>query len=206
MKQSYPNASSGLKLMFWGQILSIVGALLAGIGAGIAAAAILATGEVGGFGAVAILGLIVAIAAYVMEIMGLSRAGTDDEGYRTPLYAAIAALVVSVLSYFLGEVFLIGTLLSIVSTILGFIIVNGVCQTTGNLLHSVGNEALVDRGATVSKIYFICTVISVVCTVISIIPILNVLAGLVSAVSAIVLLVAYIMYLTFLSSGSKALA
>lgn len=205
MKQSYPNASSGLKLMFWGQILSIVGALLAGIGAGIAAAAMLAGGS-GGLGAVAILGLIVAIAAYVMGIIGLSRAGTDDEGYRTPLYATIAALVVSVLSYFLGEVFLIGTLLSIVSTILGFIIVNGVCQTTGNLLHSVGNEALVDRGTTVSKIYFICTVISVVCTVISIIPILNVLVGLVSAVSAIVLLVAYIMYLTFLSSGSKALA
>lgn len=204
MNQTYPNAAGGLKLMFWGQILSIIGAVVTGLGTGLAVADVMAGGS-GGLGAVAILGLIVAIAAYVLQIFGLYKAGSDDEGFRLPLMAAVAALVVSVLSSFLGTVPFLGALLSIASVVLNFVVVSGVCKTAGNLLHSVGNDALADRGATVAKIYFICTIIAVVCTVISIIPVLNVLGGLVSAVSSIVLLVAYIMYLTFLSGSSKAL-
>lgn len=197
MNLSYPNAAEGLKMLLISQILSIANVVLAFV-----ATAMLLVGSTLGL----ILVRIVAIAALALTIYGLFKASTDDEGYRTPLYAAAAGLVVSVLSIFLSEVPVIGTLLSIVSTVLSFIVVNGVCQTSGNLLHSKGNEALVDRGNTVSKIYFICTVINVVCTVISIIPVLNILGGLVSAIASIVLLVGYVMYLTFLSSGSKALA
>lgn len=196
MNLSYPNAAEGLKMLLISQILSIVNVLLAFV----ATAMLLA-----GFTLGLTLVRIVAIAALALEIYGLFRATTDDEGYRTPLYAAAAGLVVYVLNIFLSDVPVIGALLTIISTVLAFIIVNGVCQTSGNLLHSKGNEALVDRGNTVAKIYFICTIINVVCTVIGIIPILNILSGLVSAIASIVLLVGYIMYLTFLSSGSKAL-
>ncbi len=197
MNQSYPNAAGGLKMLFLSQILSIVNVVLAFI-----AAAMLLTGSTLGLTLVTIVSIVVC----VLEIYGLFKASSDDEGYRTPLYAAAALLVVVVLNRFLSTVPVVGTLLSIVNTVLGFIVVNGVCQTTGNLLHSVGNEALVDRGNTVSKIYFICTIINVVCTIIGIIPIINILSGLVNAVASIVLLVGYVMYLTFLSSGSKALA
>lgn len=205
MNQSYPNAAGGLKMLFLAQILSIVNIVLAVIAAGMTAAALL-TGDLGGASFMLILVLIVSIVACVLQILGLLKAGNDDAGYRTPLYAAVGVLVIAVLNYFLSSVPIVGTLLSIISTVLSFIVVNGVCQTSGNLLHSVGNEALVDRGNTVSKIYFICTIISVVCTIIGIIPVLNILGGLVSIVAAIVQLVGYVMYLTFLSSGSKALA
>lgn len=197
MNLSYPNAAEGLKMLLISQILSIVNVVLAFV----AAAMLLASGSTLGLNLVRIVSII----ALALTIYGLFKASTDDEGYRIPLYAAAASLVVTVLNFFLSNVPVIGTLLSIIITVLDFIVVNGVCQTSGNLLHSKGSEALVDRGNTVAKIYFICTVINVVCTVISIIPVLDVLGGLVSAVASIVLLVAYIMYLTFLSSGSKAL-
>ena len=205
MNQSYPNAAGGLKMLFLAQILSIVNVVLAVVAAGMVAAALL-TGDLGGASFMLIPVLLVSIAVCVLQILCLLKASNDDAGYRTPLYAAAGTLVIAVLSYFLGNVPIVGTLLTIVNTVLGFLIVNGVCQTTGNLLHSVGNEALVDRGNTVSKIYFICTIINVVCTIIGIIPIINILSGLVNAVASIVLLVGYVMYFTFLSSGSNALA
>ena len=205
MNQSYPNAAGGLKMLFMAQILSIVNVFLAFIAAFMAVAAIM-TGDLGAANLMLNIVTIVSIVVCVLEIYGLFKASSDDEGYRTPLYASVASLVVVILSRFLSGVPIIGTLLTIISTVLGFIVVNGVCQTSGNLLHSVGNEALVDRGATVSKIYFICTIINVVCTIIGVIPVLNILSGIVSVVASIVLLVGYIMYLTFLNSGSKALA
>ena len=204
MNQSYPNAAGGLKLMFWGQILSIVGALVTGLGAVLAVADVM-TGGSGGLGAVAILGLLVVIAAYVLNILGLYKAGDDDAAYRGALMFAVAALVVSVLSTFLGSVPIVVTLLSIIGTVLNFLVVKTVCETTGNLLHSKGNDGLAERGATVAKIYFICTIISVVCTVLGIIPVINILSSLVSGISGIVSLVGYIMYLTFLNGGSNSL-
>lgn len=204
MFTSYPNAAKGLKMIFTGQILSIIGMVLTVLGAAMTVASMLAGGS-GAVGIVAILGLIAVIAAYVMEIVGLNKASSDDANYRIALGAAIAALVVSILSNVIPSDF-ISTLLSIVTTLLNFVVVNSVCQTSGNLLHSLGNDTLANRGATVSKIYFICTIVSVVCTVVGTIPFLNDLSSLVSLVAAIVALVGYIMYLTFLSSGSKALA
>lgn len=196
MNQSYPNAAGGLKLMFYAQLLSIVGSIVVGVGAVMAVA---------GLGVVLILGSILVIAALVVNILGLYKAGDDDAAYRSALVFAIAGLAVSVINLFLSSVPFVGTLLSLVSTVLNFLVVKTVCETTGNLLHSKGNDALAERGATVAKIYFICTVISVVCTVLGIIPIINVLSGLVSIVSSIVLLVAYIMYLTFLNGSSNCL-
>lgn len=204
MNQTYPNAAGGLKLMFWAQILSIVGGVVTGFGAGLAVADMMAGGS-GGLGAVAILGSILTIAALVMNILGLYKAGDDDAAYRNGLTLAIAGLVVSVISLFVSGIPFVGTLLSLVGTVLNFLVVKVVCETTGNLLHSVGNDALAQRGVTVAKIYFVCTVISVVCTILSIIPVINILSGLVSAVSGIVSLVGYIMYLTFLSGSGNAL-
>ena len=204
MNQSYPNAAGGLKLMFYAQILSIVGSVVTVLGAGMAAVDVMAGGS-GGLGAVAILGLLVVIGAAVMNFLGLNKAKDDDAAYGSALMFVIAALVVSVLSNFLGGIPFVPTLLSLAGTVLNFLVVKTVCETTGNLLHSKGNDALADRGATVAKIYFICTVISVVCTVLSIIPIINVLSGLVAGISGIVSLVGYVMYLTFLSGGSNSL-
>ena len=100
---------------------------------------------------------------------------------------------------------LLKTLLSVVQTVLNFLVVNAVCQTTSNLLHSMGKEELAEKGNTVSKIYFICTVISVVCALVGAIPILNILAGLAGLVGGVITIVGYVLYLSFLSSGGRAL-
>lgn len=182
MYGSYPNAAKGMKWVFIAQILAIVSIPLMLI----------------------LVGGITAIVGMGLELVGLFKMGEDDDNYKPAFYVAIATLVVSFLTGFAGEGIL-STLLGIVSSILNLFIVYQVCTTTGNLLTG-RDEALAQRGATIIKIYFVCTVVDIVCTVLSIVPLVNIIAAVAVAVSTIASLVGYIMYITFLYSGSKALA
>lgn len=179
----YPNAAAGLKLMFIGQILAVVGLLLIWV---------------------PLVGSLIVIAGFVVEIVGLYKASGDDEGYRTALMLLAVNVVVNLVAGFMGQG-LLASLLSVVGTVLSLLAVIQVCTTTSNLLHSVGSEALSQRGSTVIKLFLVCTVVSIVCSVLSAIPVLNVLAALVSIVAAIAQIVGYILYLMFLHSSSKAL-
>ena len=153
----------------------------------------------------ALLGLLVILATGILNIVGLYKAGADDQGYRGALIFALIALVLGLIVSRVDQQGILHALLSIVDSILTFLVVNAVCQTTGNLLHSMGKEDLVEKGNTVSKLYLICTVISVVCTLVGAIPVLNLLAGLASMVGGIITLVGYVLYLIFLNSSSTAL-
>lgn len=179
----YPKAAAGLKQMFIGQILDLVGLLLIWV---------------------PLVGSLIVIAGFVVEIAGLYKASGDDEGYRTALGFIAINLVVNLVAGFMGQG-LLTSLLGLVGTVLSLMAVIQVCTTTSNLLHGVGNEALSQRGSTVIKLYLVCTVVSIVCSVLSVIPIVNVLAGLVSVVAAIAQAVGYVLYLMFLYSSSRAL-
>lgn len=179
----YPNAASGLRLMFLGQILMIVGVLLAWV---------------------PLVGALLIIAAPVAELVGVYKAGDDDENYRGALVFVALVLMVNFISGFKGEGFL-GSILDMASEVLSLLVVFSVCNTTSNLLHSIGQEELSQRGGTVIKIYTACTAISIVCQVLSIIPIINIAAALVAGISGLVMVVGYVMYLLFLNGSSKVL-
>lgn len=179
----YPNAASGLRLMFLGQILMIVGVLLAWV---------------------PLVGALLIIAAPVVELVGVYKAGDDDENYRGALVFVALVLMVNFISGFKGEG-LLGSLLDMASEVLSLLVVFSVCNTTSNLLHSIGQEELSQRGGTVIKIYTACTAISIVCGVLSIIPIINIAAALVAGISGLVSVVGYVMYLLFLNSSSRVL-
>lgn len=181
--RKYPNAAEGLRLMFIAQIVMIVGTVLA---------------------LVPILGSIIIIAGGIVNLLGLYKAQTDDNGYQMAFYVSIAGIVVDVLRGIVGEGVLY-TLLGIVASVLGLAVVYYVCITTSNLLHSIGEETLADKGVTVWRIYLAVGIVSIVCRVLSFVPVLNVLAMAVSVVAAIAQLVGYILYLIFLNGSSKAL-
>ena len=179
----YPNAANGLRLMFIGQILLIVGVLLAWV---------------------PLVGGLLLIAAPFVELLGIYRAGEDDDNYRGALVFAVLSLVINLISGFLSEGFL-SSILDMASEVVGLLMVFSVCGTTSNLLHSIGQEALSQRGTTVIKIYTACTAVSIVCQVLGIIPIINIAAALVAGISGLVMVVGYVMYLLFLNGSSRVL-
>ncbi len=181
--KSYPMASDGLKLMFYGEIVTIIGSVLS---------------------LVPIVGVILRILGPVLAAYGLFKAAGDDEGYRTAFYLTIAQVVVNLISAFFKSG-IVKSLLSIVSTIIGLAIVYYVCTTTANLLHAVGQEQQSAKGRTVWLIYLICALVSVVVQILAIIPILNILAAAIGIIMLIVQLVGYILYLIFLYKSGKVL-
>lgn len=179
----YPNAAEGLKLMFYGEIVAIIGAFL---------------------GIIPLLGGLLALAGGVVSLVGLNKAGADDEGYRTAFMLTIINIIVSLVSSFAGDgVF--GTLVGIVSSVLSLAVIYFVCITTANLLHSVGASELERKGNTVWTINLVCTIVSVAVMLLAYIPIVNILAAVVGVISALVALVGYIMYLMFLNGSYKVL-
>ena len=182
MYEKCPNAARGLNWMFIAEILAIVSIPLMFI----------------------LIGGLTALAGTVLSLVGLYTATHDDPGYFPALYAAVASLILSFIVNVLDGGIL-RSLLSAVSTVLGLFIVYQVVTITRSLMGG-RNPALDQRGITVIKVYFGCTVISVVCAVLAVIPILNIIALVVGAVSEIVMVVGYVFYLMFLYGASKALA
>ena len=184
MYEKYPNAARGLNWMFIAEILTLISVPLMAIA----------------------IGGLTALAATVLNLVGLYTATHDDPGYFPAIYAAVADLVLGVIGNALGEgIPLLNFLLYVVSTLLELFIVYRVITTTLNLLGG-RNGTLALRGGYVIKIYAVCTLVVVVCMVLSIIPIVDILAAVVSIVAAIAMVVGYVFYLLFLRGASKARA
>lgn len=71
---NYPHAADGLRLMFYGTIIVVVGAILAWI---------------------PVVGLVVILAGGITGLVGLHKAGPDGADYRTAFAIAIINLIVS---------------------------------------------------------------------------------------------------------------
>ena len=180
----YPKAADGLKLMFYGEILTIIGAFLTLI----------------------LIGPVIILVGYILTLVGLSRARADDEGYNTAFMLSIVNIVLGILGMFISSDSVMGSLLNIISTIVSLAIIYFVCITTGNLLRSKGEDALAQRGQTVWMINLVCTIVSVALTVLLFIPILGAVLAVVGLLAvAIAELVGYILYLMFLYSSYHAL-
>lgn len=146
-----------------------------------------------------LVGGILAIVAFVLNLLALNGAGKLDEGYKTAFMLSIVGIVVAIVGAFAGSgVF--GSIVSIISTVVSLGILYYVIMTTNKHL---GNSDVAAKGLTVWKLNLICIAASVVLTLLAlIIPVLAFLAVIV----AIVEIVAGIMYIVYLYKASKALA
>ena len=185
--RSYPNAARGLRLIFWSQVLPIIGAILSWT-------VILY-----------FIGAILILVGYVMYLVGLNKAKVDDPGYATAFTLAIVELVLTIVGMFLPGVVI---LTSVISPILDLVILYLVCMTTARLAASVGRDDIARTGRTVWMINIVCTVIGVVLTLLTLVMPLAMLgvAVVISAITSIASLVGAILYIVFLYKASVALA
>lgn len=148
-----------------------------------------------------VVGAILAIIGFVMNLLALYGASKLEQGYHTAFVLSIVGIVISIISAFAKGFF--GSLIDIVSAVITLAVLYFVIITTNGLLNGAGNGEIAAKGEKVWKINLICTVAAVVLILLAFIP---VLAGLLSVVVFIVEFVGTILYLVYLHNSSKALA
>ena len=151
-----------------------------------------------------VIGSIIGIVAFVLNLVALYGASKHEQGYHTAVILSIVGTVVSVVGAIVGESTVMASIVSIISAVVGLAILYFVVITTCNILEANGDSDVAQKGYTVWKLNLILTIVTVVLLVLSLISV--VLAGILAIVMLIVGLVASILYLVFLWKSHKALA
>ena len=213
----YPNAHNGVKKIFTSEIFSIIAAVCLIIGAIflVIAAGAASEGSAAGTAGFGIPGLVFLFAAVVLDILciiflliGLKRAGHDEDSFNSGFVFAIIMLVVTVIGGCLTTVAdgMISNIATVVSSLLGIFVIFSVTQGVSNLATALGREDLVNQGKTVNTLYLVFIILSMIANLISVfIKSDNIWSGILALIAAIVSLVAYIIYLVFLGKARNML-
>lgn len=154
------------------------------------------------FSGLGVIGAILGIVAFVLNLLALYGAGKMDSGYHTAFILSIVGIVLSVLSLINSAV--LNTIISIVSIVVELGILYFVVTTTCKHLEAKGAHDVAAKGVTVWKINLICMIASVV--LLLLVLIVPVIAAVLSVIVGIVSLVGSILYLIFLWKSQAALA
>jgi len=169
---SYRTVGDGLMMVFIGEILSI-------------------------FTFLPLLGGILAIASVIVQLVGLYKAGSEEEGYRL-------AFGLSVLLIFLAIAELVLPFVGLIRAIVGMVVLYCVCITTADLLDHCDYETA-QWGRNVWKICLGCTITAVICALLAFVPLVNILAYLTMIIAMVVSVIGVILYLIFLYRASNSL-
>lgn len=170
----FGKAYEGLKTLKMAGILNIVGTAIAGL---IVLVSVIQMGGVGGKddissqevasvmggGSVFILlgfvSMILAIVAYIMQIVGVNEAKTDDEGFDNALMFIIAGIIVSVLGVFFEG--WISSVLSLAVKVLEVIVIICIINGVRSLAQKSGNTKVDNNGKTVCTVVIVLSVIAI---------------------------------------------
>ncbi|MGN0986144.1 MAG: hypothetical protein ACI4OU_06565, partial [Candidatus Enterenecus sp.] len=148
---------------------------------------------------VPLVGWILAIVGFVLNLLALYGASKLEQGYYTAFILSVAGIVVSLINGFVKEGFL-ATLLNIAASLISLGITYYVIHTTVGLLNAGGIDDVAAKGETVWKTYLICAVAGIVVSLLAyLLPVVTVVL---TVVVGIVEIVAFVLYLIFLYKSS----
>ena len=216
----FPNSFNGSKKIFLAEILALITSVLMIIGAIVAINSVKAesgdgfVGSLVGGGAILLVGGIIAIVAFIIQLLGINACAKDEPAFKTALYAILAGIVLGIISGATSgavkEVFsAIGSVASLCATIFvikGFI----------NLANQLGRSDVASLG---KKVLYICVALALVGIVLSIVSAIVTPAEItldsissyktvqvITIISAIVGIVEAVIYILFLKKSKDMLA
>ena len=216
----FPNAYSGVKKLYAGEILQLIGAIFIGIvvilglGAVNADAAGALTEEEAGGMALGILmafvpALLLLLVGEILVLVGLHQAGKDEPRYmKKGFWAAIIMIIVTTamgaVSGNGGAQNLAASFLSCLAEILSLFVFLYSIQGVMELAQRLGREDLVSRGKTIMVVLIVGIAASAVASIAA--TTLGSVASVASVVALIALVLAYVLFLSYLSKAKRMLA
>ncbi len=193
----HENARNGVGKLFTAEILMIVSVFCSLL------TIIPVVGTVIGGLAMGVLGII----AFILQLVGLSKAGQDSDQIKSAFMWVIIGLIVSIVVAILGGIWSEATWIQSLGKIINFVI--GLLVTYNVLFGCAGlNSALSERAEKTWKFYMIVIIIEIVVTIVVLILTLvglyaasAVIAIIFVLVDVVLSLIAYFKYLGFLKQA-----
>ena len=212
----FPNALDGVRKIYKAEIIALLSAVLAAvaallllIGAGSAlasAAGGAVTGLVGG-GVLMIAVAVLAIIAFIMNIVGLNKAKPDEDNFKYALYAVIIGIIASLMLGFAKSGSFLSGLGDTLNQICNFLCTWYVCTAIINLAKSLQDAGMEQKGVNARRLLLTAWCFTIVLNVLGTILknsssiAIGVVSGIILLAAAVVRIIAYILYLKLLSNA-----
>ena len=206
----FPNAFNGSKKIFLAEILALIAAVLvmiAGIAVGGAVKAETGEGAVNGIlgaGALVVVGGIVAIVAFIVEILGINACAKDEPKFKTALYAILAGIVASVISSATASSSTVSTIFSVIGSVASLFATILIIKGFISLADQLGRSDVASFGNTTLYLYIATGVISILASIISVAAKSTAVA--MAWISGIVSVIGLIVFIIFLKKSKDMLA
>ena len=209
----FPNAYNGVKKLFTAEILALIGivALIIAVFAGLVPteAAKMEETAVGAvsLSVTAIFGLaggVLAIIAFILEIIGLNAGGKDEPLFKTALSFAVAGVVVQALASFVSSEIVqefANTFVPVANVMVIYYVVSAISALASKLL----DKEMVRNAKTVITIAYVTFGVQVLAKVLSQFVITGKAAEVIDLVGLALAIVQAVAYLSYLSKAKKML-
>ena len=220
----FPNAAKGVKNIFTAQILQLIGSICEIIGLVIVisggATAILSKGsdaglvaalsQMAGASIFLIAFSVLALIAFIMQIVGIVNAKKDEESFKSALICLIIGIIAPIVGALFARVSpVIMSLCSSVGNLMGLFVTIFIITGIIKLADQLNNGEVSTKGSNILKIIIVIAGLSLILSIVSSFMLTNpailVIAMILLAISLVLSLIQYIMFLTLLSQAKKML-
>lgn len=215
----YPNAAKGIRKIYIAEILGILAAVLAivmvfmvaannidtSISGEEAAQALEAAKIAGPIVALGVIMMLIMLVSYILNLIGISNAAKDDEGFKRALWVLLASMAFGIVAAILQNSNpRVANWLEVPSTLFELVVTIYVLEGIGNIARNLGRKDIVDMSAQ-CKTWLMCAlVLSAAAEVFAALgtegSTLNTTSG---VAAALLQIVAYVVYLRVLNKARR---
>ena len=208
----YPHASKGLQTIVIAEFIALAASIIAVIISVLTLPGVHASNPenntLGASEIIMLAVLVMYVAAYVMEIFGITGASKDEPAFKVSLYAIIALIIFAVLSAVFYENETVYLFFSIAGDVAYFFLVHYIIHGIMHLSEHLGRPELAKKGKNIFTVIYIGIIFEVIVRIIEIIygqKQGEEIALPFDVVANILKTVEYVMFLIYIIKGNKLL-
>lgn len=165
--------------------------------------------SLGGFAVFAIGSIVLAIIAFILKLIGVSKASKDEPAFKIAFYMIFVGIAASVVSGIFSSNPTVHSIVALVIDIIDLAVTVYIIQGIMNLAKKLNDESMVDKGKNIFIIIIVIYMLIIIAQIVNLI-IGSVAALVISAVviivSGILSIIQYFLYLSYLNKAKKMLA
>lgn len=217
-RMKFNNAYEGVKKIFTAEILSLIVSICSTITQALPVIALAAAASksdtgtfasLGGFAVFAIGSIVLAIIAFILKLIGVSKASKDEPAFKIAFYMIFVGIAASVVSGIFSSNPTVHSIVALVIDIIDLAVTVYIIQGIMNLAKKLNDESMVDKGKNIFIIIIVIYMLIIIAQIVNLIigsAAALVISAVVIIVSGILSIIQYFLYLSYLNKAKKMLA